>query len=51
VTEFLALLSALVLGGYGFTWACYNKLDKRVETILNNHLKHVEDCLKTLEEK
>lgn len=32
---------ALILGGYGFTWACYTMLSKKIDNLITNHLSHL----------
>jgi len=46
-----AIISALILGSYGFTWAVYKVLDKKFNEILTNHLKHVREDIENLEIK
>lgn len=42
---------AILLGSYGFTWAVYKILSKKIDDILTNHLKHARGDIIVLEAK
>lgn len=49
----LGLIVALIFGNFGYTSAVAvwlsNKLDEKIEKICENHLKHLEERIKRLE--
>ena len=42
---------AILLGSYGFTWAVYKILSKKIDELLMNHLRHVREDISMLETK
>ena len=49
IDHFYTLLSALTLGGYVFTGWVYRSLRARLDELLANHIKHLEERVRELE--
>lgn len=41
----------LITGSYAFTWKIFNKLSTRVNAVLKNHVTHLEDRMRNVEDR